>query len=59
MIFDEIGYIGGADNVDVYSQVEAVIDGQITKSDGISKAAAVADFFDSNQDAYAAYFSGN
>lgn len=59
VIFDEIGYIGGADNVDVYSQVEAVIDGQITKSDGISKAAAVADFFDSNQDAYEAYLSGN
>jgi hypothetical protein len=59
VIFDEIGYIGGADNVDVYQQVEAAIDSQLSKADGISKAAAVADFFDQNQDAYDAYLSGN
>jgi len=59
-IFDEIGYIGGGDNVDVYSQVESVIENQIQKSEyGISKAAAVSEFFDSNQDAYEAYLSGN
>jgi hypothetical protein len=61
VIFDEVGFIGGGDNVDVFSQVEAAIDGQITKADGqqISKAHAVTEFFDGNQDAYAAYLAGN
>jgi len=60
VIFDEIGYIGGGDNVDVYGQVEALIEDQIQKSDhGVSKSAAVTSFFDQNEDAYEAYLSGN
>ena len=60
VIFDEIGYIGGGDNVDVYGQVEALIEDQIQKSDhGVSKSAAVTNFFDQNEDAYEAYLSGN
>jgi hypothetical protein len=59
LIFDEVGYIGGADNVDVFSQVEEAIDGAIAKSDGsVSKAAAVTEFFDGNPDAYEAYLRG-
>jgi hypothetical protein len=60
MIFDEVGFIGGGDNVDVFSQVEAAIDGQIAKANGsVSKAHAVTEFFDGNQDAYEAYLAGN
>lgn len=60
VIFDEVGFIGGGDNFDVFSQVEAAIDSHIGKADGqISKAHAVTEFFDGNQDAYDAYLSGN
>lgn len=57
-IFDEVGFIGGGDNVDVMSQVSAFLDEGISKSEsGISKADAMADFFSSNPDAYDQYRS--
>lgn len=60
MIFDEIGYIGGGDNVDVLSQVDNIIDGAIQKNAegaNISKAEAMADFFASNPAAYDEYLA--
>lgn len=59
LIFDEVGFIGGGDNTDVFSQVEAVIEDSIAKADGsVSKSAAVETFFDQNPDAYEAYLRG-
>jgi hypothetical protein len=60
MIFEEVGYIGGGDNVDVMSQVESVIDGAIQKNAegaNISKAEAMADFFAQNPAAYDEYLA--
>ena len=55
-LFDEIGYVGGADNVDVMSQIDAFIDEGISKSEGnVSKAAAMEQFFATNPDAYNQY----
>jgi len=55
-LFDEIGYIGGGDNADVMSQVEAALDEAVSKSEeGISKAAAVESFFLNNPAAYDEY----
>jgi hypothetical protein len=55
-LFDEVGFIGGADNQDVMSQVDAILDGEIAKSaESISKAAAVEDYFAKNPDAYNQY----
>ena len=60
LILDEIGYLGGGDNVDVMQQVEAVIDGAIQKNAegaNISKAEAMADFFAQNPAAYDEYLA--
>lgn len=55
-LFDEIGYIGGSDNADVMSQINAFIDEGISKSEkDVSKADAMADFFATNPDAYDQY----
>lgn len=53
-LYNEIGYIGGGDNVDVLSQVDQIIDGTIQKNaeGSVSKAGAMADFFDQNPEAY-------
>jgi hypothetical protein len=60
MIFDEVGYIGGGDNIDVLSQVDSIIDGAIQKNAegaNISKAEAMADFFAQNPAAYDEYLA--
>lgn len=55
-LFDEIGFVGGSDNADVMSQIDAFIDEGISKSEkSISKADAMADFFATNPDAYDQY----
>lgn len=57
-LYAEVGFIGGGDNLDPMSQVEAIIESDITKSEGgISKAAAVADFFATNPAAYDEYLA--
>jgi hypothetical protein len=57
MLFDEIGYQGGGDNVDIMSQVEAFADQGVSKSEGFSKSAAIAGVFDENPQAYDEYLS--
>jgi hypothetical protein len=55
-LYDEVGFVGGGDNVDVMSQVSAFLDEGISKSDGsISKSAAMEDFFRQNPAAYDEY----
>lgn len=57
-LFDEIGYVGGGDNADVMSQVEAALDEAVSKSeDGISKADAMESFFLTNPAAYDEYLA--
>jgi hypothetical protein len=54
-IFDEVGFIGGGDNNDVMTQVNAFLDEGVSKSESVSKADAVEEFFRSNPDAYDMY----
>jgi hypothetical protein len=55
-LYEEVGFIGGADNNDVMSQVDAFLDADISKSaDVISKSAAMTDFFANNPGAYDEY----
>ena len=57
-LFKEVGYIGGADNADVMSQVDAAIDAAISKSGAtISKAEATAEFFELHPEAYDEYLA--
>jgi hypothetical protein len=57
-LFKEVGYIGGADNADVMSQVDAAIEASISKSGAkISKAEATAEFFELNPEAYDEYLA--
>lgn len=55
-LFDEIGHVGGADNNDVMSQVDAFLEGDVSKAgESISKAGQIEAFFAANPDAYDAY----
>jgi hypothetical protein len=54
-LFDEVGFIGGGDNNDVMSQVSAFLEQGVSKSESVSKADAVEEFFRSNPDAYDMY----
>jgi len=55
-LFEEVGFIGGADNMDVMSQVDAFLDADIAKSaEAVSKSAAMSDFFANNPAAYDEY----
>lgn len=54
-IFDEVGYIGGGDNLDIMSQVSAFLDEGVSKSESVSKADQVEDFFRNNPSAYDQY----
>ena len=57
-LFQEVGFIGGGDNVDVMSQVDAAIDAAISKSGGkVDRNQAVAEFFEQNPDAYDEYLA--
>jgi hypothetical protein len=57
VLFDEIGYVGGGDNgPDVMAQVDAAVEASIAKSAGkVSKAEALAEFFEQNPEAYDEY----
>lgn len=55
-LFAEVGFIGGGDNVDVMSQVDAALDEAISKADGkVSKAAAMEEYFLAHPEAYDEY----
>lgn len=57
-LFQEVGFIGGGDNVDVMSQVDAAIDAAISKSGkSVDRSMAVAEFFEQNPDAYDEYLA--
>lgn len=57
-LFQEVGFIGGGDNVDVMSQVDAAIDAAISKSGAsVDRNQAVAEFFEQNPDAYDEYLA--
>lgn len=54
-LFDEVGFIGGADNNDIMSQVDAFLEESVSKSESISKADKVTEFFSTNPEAYDQY----
>jgi hypothetical protein len=56
-LFDEVGFVGGGDNNDVMSQVNAFLEEGVSKSEGVSKAAAMEEFFANNPAAYDEYLS--
>lgn len=57
-IFEETGYRGGGDNVDVYSQVEAVAMQHVGKA-GVSHEQVISDLFAENPAAYDEYLAEN
>lgn len=56
-LFDEVGFVGGGDNNDVMSQVDAFLASDVSKSESVSKAAAMEEFFRTNPAAYDEYLS--
>lgn len=57
-IFDEIGHVGGGDNYDIMSQVDAFLSEDVSKAaDQVSKSAGVENYFAQNPDAYDRYMS--
>jgi hypothetical protein len=56
-LFEEVGFVGGGDNNDVMSQVDAFLQDSVSKSEGVSKAAAMEEFFANNPAAYDEYLS--
>jgi hypothetical protein len=55
MIFEEVGVLGTGDNNDVMSQIDAFLEQNVSKSESISKAGQVEQFFAQNPDAYDQY----
>jgi hypothetical protein len=55
IIFEEVGYQGGGDNADIYSQVEAHAHDVFGKAEDFNPATAVNKVFDMNPDAYDEY----
>lgn len=56
-IFDEIGFAGGGDNNDVYSQVEQHAYDTFGKAEDFNEATAINKVFDMNPEAYDEYLS--
>ena len=57
ILYEEIGYQGGGDNADIYSQVEAHAYDSFGKAEDFNAVAAVNTVFDQNPDAYDEYLS--
>ena len=55
-IFEEYGAIGGGGQTDIYDEVEAAIEQQVSKS-GVTREEAISDFFLHNPDAYDEYLT--
>jgi hypothetical protein len=57
ILFEELGYQGGGDNADIYSQVEAHAVEQFGKAEDFNKVESINKVFDSNPDAYDEYIA--
>lgn len=57
-LWEEAGYVGGGDNVDIFQQAEAVVDGIVSKRGG-SREQALTELFEQNPDAYDEYLAEN
>jgi hypothetical protein len=57
IIFEETGYTGGGDNVDVYSQVEQHAYDTFGKAEDFNEVTAINKVFDQNPDAYDEYLA--
>ena len=58
MLFEELGFQGGGDNADVFTQVEAAVKQSVSKAAGnTTEAAALAEFFEANPEFYDAYLA--
>lgn len=57
MIFEEVGYIGGGDNVDVLDAVDAQAQELVGKSDSLGTEEAWSQVFESNPQAYDEYLA--
>jgi hypothetical protein len=57
IIYEEIGYQGGGDNADIYSQVEAHAYDTFGKAEDFNPATAINKVFDQNPDAYDEYLA--
>jgi len=55
ILYEEVGFQGGGDNSDVYSQVEAAAYDTFGKAEDFSEPAAINKMFDMNPDAYDEY----
>ena len=55
ILYEEVGFQGGGDNADVYSQVEAAAYDTFGKAEDFSEPAAINKMFDMNPDAYDEY----
>lgn len=56
-LFDEIGHIGGGDNNDIMSQVQAYVNDNVSKSEDYNEAASISKAFDMNPEAYEQYLA--
>lgn len=56
-MYEEIGYVGGGDNADVMAQLEAEVDGIVSKSNGFSREEVMAEAFSNNPDLYDEYLN--
>jgi hypothetical protein len=57
ILFEELGYQGGGDNSDIYSQVEAHAVEQFGKAEDFNSVEAINKVFDANPDAYDEYLT--
>jgi hypothetical protein len=57
IIYEEVGYQGGGDNADIYSQVEAHAYDTFGKAEDFSPVTAINKVFDTNPDAYDEYLA--
>lgn len=57
-IYEETGVRGGGDNVDIFSQAEAVVDNLVSKRGG-SREQALTELFEANPEAYDEYLAEN
>jgi hypothetical protein len=57
ILFEEVGYQGGGDNNDIYSQVEAHAHDTFGKAEDFNEVSAINKVFDMNPDAYDEYLA--
>jgi hypothetical protein len=57
ILFEEVGFQGGGDNTDIYSQVEAAAHEEFGKAENFNSAEAINKVFEMNPDAYEEYLS--